>query len=580
VKLHPAEQYARDVINGKTPSCHWIQRAARRYFDDKKNAKKKGIKFNREAAERALLFFSLIELSEGETAGQPIQLLPWELFIIWNLFGWYRAKHPRWQIKLPDGRTEDTSGTRRFRVAYFEIASKNGKTTLLGAIGNMLAFADFEMGAQVYSIATKRDQAKICWNLAKRMIEDSPYLREEGGVEVLANNLNQPNTGSKYEPLSSDYNSLDGLNIHGAICDEVHAWKDRILYDKVRQKTGTRRQPLIIQITTAGNDTLSFCFTQREYTCKVLDGVIDNDEWFGVIYTIDDGDDPFNETNWFKANPSLGHHKKISDMRTLAALAKDIPTEKNAFLQYQLNVWVRGETKWMDMEAWRLSAGPVPASALEAFLHGRTCYAGLDLAFTQDLAAVGYVFPPVDEAKDPRYYVLMRFFCPAEAILKRSRSDRVPYDVWADQGWIIPTPGDFIDHKFIFAKIQQDMKSFKVKEMAFDRYGAEWIQSALADIGLTMIEFGQGYLSMSPPMKDLQVLIGKSLLAHGDHPILTWNADNVIATMDAAGNIKPDKEKSREKIDGIITIIMGLSRAMIRTEQKRSIYSTRGIVTV
>jgi phage terminase large subunit-like protein len=606
-RLHPAERYARDVLNGKIPACHWIQRACQRYFDDLAHAKERGLFFDKARAQLVIDAIEILPLSEGEFTGQDFKLFGWELFIVWNVFGWYRAPHKKWLIKLPNGGTEDTSGTRRFRVAYIEVGSKNGKTSLFAALGDILAFADNESSSEVYSVANSRFQAKICWTLAKRMMEDSEFFRLDGGVQVLANNINQPATRSKFEPLSSDYNSLDGLNIHAAICDEVHEWPNRELYDKIRQKTSARRNPIIFMITTAGSDTQSFCYGQREYTCKVLDGIVPNDEWFGMIYTIDEGDEPFEERNWFKANPSLGQSKKVSDMRTLAQVAKEIPTERNAFLRYQLNVWVRADIKWMDMDAWRLSTGPVPASAMESFLLTRTCYGGLDLAFSQDLAACVYVFPPQEipepksfletlndagikyskvvdrltQEKSERYYALCRFFCPEDRIIQRARNDRVPYDVWADQGWLIPTPGDFIDHKFIFAHIQADREKFNIKEMAFDRYGAEWIQNALTDLGLTMVQFGQGYVSMSPPMKDLQVLIGKHQLAHGDNPILTWNADNVIATMDPAGNIKPDKQKSREKIDGIVALIMALSRAMVHDPNAgKSIYETRGILTI
>lgn len=585
-RLHPAERYARDVLNGKIPACHWIQRACARYFDDKEHARERGLIFDKAAAQMVIDAINLLPLSEGEFAGQPFELFGWELFIVWNLFGWYRAEHPRWIIKLPGGKVENTVGTRRYRVAYLEVSSKNGKTSLFAALGNILAFADHEPGAQVFSVATKRDQAKICWTLARRMIEDSEFFREEGGVEVLTNNLNQQHTNSKFEPLSSDYKTMDGLNIHAAICDEVHEWRTRDLYDKIRQKTSARRNPLVCMITTAGDDTQSFCYTQREYTCKVLDGIVQNDEWFGLIYTVDEGDDPLDETSWMKANPSLGHSKKISDMRTLAKVAQEVPTEMNAFLRYQLNIWVRAETKWMNMDNWRRSVGPVPASAMEEFLTGRTCYAGLDLAFTNDLAACVYVFPPQNILQQGQethgiYHVLCRFFCPEDGILKRSRNDRVPYDVWAEQGWIISTPGNFIDHQFIFARIADDRKKFNIKEIAFDRFGAEWISNALQDLGITMVQFGQGYLSMSAPMKDLEVLVGKALLAHGDNPVLTWNADNVIATMDAAGNIKPDKSKSREKIDGIVALIMALSRAMIHDPAAgKSVYDTRGIITI
>jgi phage terminase large subunit-like protein len=593
-RLHPAEQYARDVINRKIPACHWVEQACARYFDDKKHAKERGLVFSKDRAQLVIDFFGELQLSQGEFAGRPFVLEGWELFIVWNLFGWYRAKHPRWVAENFKGQIEDTSGTRRFRTSFVSISRKNGKTALAAGIGLYLAFADQEYGAEVYSAATKKDQAKICHDEATRMVEMSEWLREEGGVATWRNNISQEHTYSKFEPLSADEKTLDGLRVHGGILDEVHAWKNSGVYVKLNRATSARRNPLIFMITTAGKTEESkFCWDQQEYTSKILDGIIEDDTWFGIIYSIDEGDDWRDETNWIKANPGLGVNKKFDYMRTEAARAAEMPTALNDFLQYDLNVWVRSEAKWMPMDHWRLCSGPVPALQLEDALIGRPCCVGMDLSSVSDLTSLLLSFPPTEA--DPLEYVLPFFFCPEDGIFKRSRNDRVPYDVWADQGYIIPTPGNITDQAFIMAKLGQLMQKFQIKRLMFDRWGSTKIITDLqSDLGFTvdmttherngvplLVQFGQGFVSMSPPMNDLLRVVLLHQLAHGDHPILTWNMDNLIARSDPAGNIKPDKEKSRERIDGGVTLIMAHAGVMVHNPQEfRSVYEDRGIITV
>jgi phage terminase large subunit-like protein len=298
--------------------------------------------------------------------------------------------------------------------------------------------------------------------------------------------------------------------------------------------------------------------------------------FFGIVYTLDQGDDWEDERNWIKANPNLGISKKWEDMRAKARRAKEMPAALNAFLRRELNVWTQSETKWINLDHWKACG----AAAIDAeALRGRACYAGLDLSSNIDITALVLVFPPAKAGE--LYQALCRFWIPQENILERVKHDRVPYDAWVRQGWLTTTPGNVIDYEFILAQIDRDAQAYDIKEIAFDRWGATKIQTQLMEKSVEdwLVQFGQGFVSMSPPMKELERLILGHQLAHGNNPVLTWMADNLVAAQDAAGNIKPDKEHSREKIDGMVALIMGLDRA-IRHAPKGSIYKNRGLRTI
>lgn len=548
--------YIEDALSDKIPACRQAKLACQRQLYDLETGGERGLWFDPEAAQLVIDFFSLLKHSKGEWAGQVIRLEPWQQFVLWTLFGWKRD-----------------DGMRRFRTAYLEVARKNGKSTMGAGIGNYLFIADGEPGAEVYSAAVKRDQARITHSEATRMVKSSPALRKR--VTVFKDNLHIPNTASKYEPLSSDYNSLDGLNIHGAIVDEVHAHKTRDLWDVLETSTGSRRQPLMFAITTAGFDRQSLCFQLHEYTEKVLAGLVEDDSFFGIIYTLDPEDDWEDEALWLKANPNLGVSKYLDDMQRKAARAMAMPAALNAFLRKELNIWTQAETKWMPLKHWQACGKAVDAAGLR----GRTCYGGLDLSSNIDISAFVMVFPP--QSADDDYQVLCRFWIPEEAVIERSRKDRVPYDAWVRQGFIEATPGNVIDYDYILAQIDEDAQVYDLREVAFDRWGATKIQTELMERGGEdwLVQFGQGFVSMSPPMKELEKLVLGHRLAHGNNPVLSWMADNLVAREDAAGNIKPDKERSREKIDGMVALIMALDRA-IRHERARSVYESRGILTL
>lgn len=550
------QDYIDDIQGGVIPACHWIQRAVERHLSDLADGHERGIWFDQQAAEKAVQFFGFLKHSKGEWAGQTLDLEPWQEFFVGQIFGW----------KLDDG-------TRRFRTAYLEVARKNGKSTMAAGVGLYLMIADGEAGAEVYTAATKRDQARIVHSEATRMVKASPALRKR--VRVFKDNLHIADTASKYEPLGRDADSMDGLNVHGAIVDELHAHKTRDVWDLLDTATGARRQPLMLAITTAGFDRNSICFEQHEYTTKILDGILDDDSYLGLIYTLDEDDSWEDEGVWVKANPNLGVSKKWDDMRRKAQRAKETPSALNAFLRLELDQWTQAETRWISPDAWSVCGEAVDADGLR----GRTCYGGLDLSSTTDVSAFVLVFPP--ELDDEPYRLLCRFWIPEDAMRERSRRDRVPYDAWVRQGFITATPGNVIDYDYIVSQIDEDAQRYDLHEVAFDRWGATRIAQQLQDLGGQdfMVQFGQGFASMSGPMKELERLILDGKLAHGGNPVMSWMASNLVARQDPSGNIKPDREKSTEKIDGIVALIMALDRAL-RHQEWTSVYDERGVLEI
>lgn len=553
--MNGAEQYIEDVLAGRVVVCQWVRLAVERHMRDLRNGHKRGLHFDRKAAQYALDFYPFLKHSKGEWAGKPVTLEPWEQFFIWVVFGWMR---------------ED--GTRRFRTAYLEVARKNGKSTLAAGTGIFLLVADGEGGAEVYTAATKRDQAKIAHSEATRMVRSSPALRKM--IRVYKDNLMIEGTASKMEPLGADADTLDGLNIHGAIVDELHAHKNRDLWDVLETATGARRQPLMMAITTAGYNRQSLCFQFHDYTQKILKNwkTFQDDAWFGIIYSLDEGDDWQDESTWVKANPNLGVSKKLELMREKARKAKQMPSALNAFLRLELNQWTQSSTRWIKWEHWDACGKPVEIEALR----GRRCFLGLDLSSTIDITAVALVFPP--EGAEEDYQVLMRFWIPEESMRERVKRDQVHYDVWVDEDLITATPGNAVDYDFILDQIDQDAQNFDIVEIAFDPWNATSVEQKLAERGLTVVKFRQGFASMSPAMKEFQRLLMLHRICHDNNPVLGWMADNLVASEDPAGNIKPDKGKSTERIDGMVALIMGLGRAVLNSDAEgSSAYDEHGL---
>ena len=512
--------------------------------------------FDEAAATRAVDFFrELLVHVKGEWAGQPFILQRWqEKEIVRPLFGWKRK----------------SDSMRRYSIAYIEVPKKNGKSSLSACIGLYLLFADREEGAEIYSAAADREQAAIVFETARQMVEASADLKRR--AHVFRRSMAVPSTRSSYRVLSADAFTKHGINAHGIVFDELHAQPTRELWDVLTTSTGARRQPLVVAITTAGYDRHSICWEQHEYACKVRDGIIQDDTFLPVVYAADEEDDWTALETWKKANPNFGVTVKREYFEQQCRKAQESPAYENTFRRFHLNQWTKQESRWMPMTAWQ----DCPRGPSEADLIGRLCYSGLDLASTTDIAALVHVFPD----DDGTFTVLSRFWIPEENMLSRSKRDRVPYDVWVRQGWIHATPGNVIDYGFIRQAIGEDAERFDLKEVAFDRWGATKLIQELQAEGLTVVQFGQGFVSLSPPTKELLNLVLGKKLRHGHNPVLTWMADNVVVEQDAAGNIKPSKRKSTEKIDGITALVMALDRALRHEEANRSVYEDRGILII
>ena len=513
-----------------------------------------GYWYDKAAAQRAVDFFAqCCTHSKGPLAGKPFVLDKWqERDIVRPLFGW----------KRPDG-------TRKYRKAYIEIPRKNGKSTLCAGLGLYLLLADNETSAEVYSAASDREQAAIVFDAAKSMVTANPELSEM--VELYRRSMVCPSTASSYKVLSADAYTKHGLNASGIVFDELHAQPNRELFDVLTTSTGARVQPLEVYITTAGYDRHSICWEMHEYALKVRDGIIEDDSFLVAIYAADEKDDWTSPKTWAKANPGLGKSISKEYLERECARAKEIPAYQNTFRRLHLNQWTEQETRWLDMAVWDRNDKPVDETALR----GRSCFGGLDLSSTQDITALVWIFPPED---DEPYQVVSRFFVPEEGIPKRSRRDRVPYDQWVAEGLITATEGNVVDYNFLKKQIIEDCAAFRVKELAFDRFNATQLVTDLTNEGVPMVPFGQGFVSMSAPTKELEKLLLGGRVAHSGNPVLRWMASNVSVRQDPAGNLKPDKSKSTEKIDGIVALCMALGRAIVQPEETDSVYETRGVL--
>lgn len=510
--------------------------------------------FDERAAKVAVAFFEkLLKHSKGEWAGLPFKLQQWQLDeIILPLFGWKRQ-----------------DGTRRYRHVYAEVPRKNGKSTLAAGVSLFLLFADDEPGAEIYSAASDREQAAIVFDEAKSMVEASPELTRRS--QVFRRSIYVDSTRSVYRVLSADAFTKHGLNAHGVAFDELHAQPTRDLWDVMNTSIGARRQPVVFAITTAGFDRESVCWEQHEYARQVKAGIVQDDEFLPVIYGADETDDWLDEAVWRKVNPGLGVTVKLDYLRGEAAKAQMIPAYQNTFRRLHLNQWTQQETRWLSIEAWDKCGAPVEAKLLE----NAPCYGGLDLASSSDIASL-LLDLPNEAGEDERHTWLPFFWIPKEKMIERARKDRVPYDAWVRNGLITATEGNVIDYGVIVRDIEALGQRFNIKEIAFDRWGAFQVSQQLEAAGFTMVGFGQGFASMSPPTKELLRLVLDGKLAHGGHPVLRWMADNMVVSTDPAGNVKPNKEKSREKIDGMVAGIMALDRAT-RHQAAGSVYERRGL---
>jgi len=513
-------------------------------------AAEQGCYFDFEAADRVRRFFvRFLRHSKGKWAGQPFELLDWEWRdVIAPLFGW----------KWPDG-------TRRFRRAHIEIPKKNGKSTLMAGTEIYLLVADGEDGAEVYTAAADRKQASIIFHEAANMVAQSPALRNRIMVTPSQKHLGFPQTNSVLEALSADAPTKEGLNASAVIFDELHAQTDRRLWDTLLYAAAAREQ----------YDRESVCWEQHEYAEGVIKGEIEDLRFLGVIFAADEKEDISDEAMWHRVNPSLGHTITLESFREDYQRAISSVTTQNTFRRYRVNQWTEQETRWLDMDAWNACEGKVDDTELE----GCECYAGLDLASTSDITALGLVFPV-----DKKYLLRLYFWVP-ESLLQ----ERDIYREWAKAGWLETTPGNVTDYDWIRVRISgpsvlaneperlERLKSlgipersiseqFNIREIAFDPWNATQMANNLEADGFNLVQFRQGFVSMNEPSKAFERLINAGQIVH-DNPVLTWMARNVCVKTDPAANIKPVKPtKGKAKVDGIVTVIMALARAMFSPE--------------
>jgi len=516
--------------------------------------------FSNSHADYVINFFEkVLTHSQGKWAGQPFSLIPYQEEFLSEVFGWV-----------------DKTGNRMVRSAYLELPKKNGKSPLASGVGLFLLVADNEPGAMVYVAASDKEQAGIVYGYGRDAVLQSDLLRSRLKVIDSRKRIVDMATGSVMIAVSSDVPSKHGPNLHGLIFDELHAQKNRELWDTLVSGTGAaREQALAMAITTAGvYEEDHICWEQHQYAMDVIKDPMSDPSHYAMVFTADRDADWRDEKVWAAANPALGIFRNIDQLRTEASKAERSPAYQNTFRRLYLDQWTAQVERWIDTYDWEQSAGEVHEDDLE----GEVCYAGLDLSSRIDLTAWVMVFP--DE--DGSYDVLARFWMPEDTVQERVRRDRVPYDVWVAQGLITATPGRTVRYEDVLDGIAADAERFHVAEAAFDRWGAGHISERIEDrTGITMVQFGQGWASMSEPSKALIDLTAERKLRNGNNPVLNWNAECTAVRQDAAGNIKPvkpDRRKSSKRIDGIVALIMALSLSL--RGEGESIYENRGLSIV
>lgn len=549
------DQYGRDVLAGKITVCKWTRLAVERHYRDLETAHERGFVFSEEHARHALRFFDFLKHSKGKWARQPFVLSDWQAFWTALMFGWLRF-----------------DGTRRFRKAYFRVARKNGKTTWIAGIGLYLFVGDGEAGAEVFTAATKLSQAKLIHVESEMMVRQSKDLSKH--ITIQRNNLFIDGTSCKYVPLGADAKTEDGLNPHGALIDELHAHPSRELYDVIDSATGAREQPLMLMITTAGFGGLeTICRVEDEYVKGILEETIEDDKYFGVIYQLDEAeklgdefedaeeksDDWQDEQHWIKANPNLGVSVNIEKLREAATKAKQDPSALDNFLTKHLDMWVKGARKWMPLKQWKKCAAKYTFDDLK---NADAVFAGLDLASVSDLCSLVIVANMPNGKKR----IWGKHYLPEDKALSTENKNAALYKRWADQGWLTLTEGNVTDYDYIERDIHSMMSCLSIQEIAFDKYNATQIVNNLQAEDVPMVEFRQGFLSMSPAMKQLEIDILTGKLQHPNDPVINWAMSNVVLSRDAAGNQKPDKEKSIGKIDPVVALIMATGRSNLFTE--------------
>lgn len=543
-----AEEYARRVVAGKIVACKWIKLACQRHLDDLERAKEDGFAyyFDPAKAEKVAKFLQLLPHTKGKWASKRelIKLEGWQLFSVCIPFGWLQKK----------------DNTRRFRTIVIFVPRKNGKSIIGGGLGIYMFTADGEFGAEVYSGATTEKQAWEVFRPAKLMVERTPELKEHFGVDVNASNMCRMEDGSRFEPVIGKPG--DGSSPSCAIVDEYHEHQDSTLFDTMETGMGAREQPIMLVITTAGSSIGGPCHQLVRDAERMLDGVISRDDLWAMLYTIDQGDDWTDEKALLKANPNYGVSINGDFLAARQRDAMQSAAKQATFRTKHLNEWVGAKNAWLNMLRWKEAP---PRKSLQE-LEGRPCIIGLDLASKIDIAGNLLLFPPIEG--DPFWHVHGRYYLPEARVIEELDSNTARYREFDSLGLLTLTDGEVIDFEVIKEDLREFAGRFDVQQVAYDPWQATQLAQEMQAEGLMMVEVRQTVQNISEPMKELEALTLQKKLAHGDCPILTWMASNVVAKLDAKDNIYPNKERPENKIDGIVGLIMAISRAIAGKEEE------------
>lgn len=543
--------YASDVISGAVPACQNIIKACERALEMRENTE---FYYDLEKAVKPVRFATFLQHLKGPLAGQPILMEPWQIFMITQIYGWYRVSDDR----------------RVVRTIYIEVPRKNGKSTLLSVLALYHLLADGEASAEVYAAAVTRDQARIVFGDAQAMVRGSPNLKKALGVH--RSNIFHTPTNSKFEPLSADAGSLEGKNPSFSVVDEMHVHKNPDVWDVLNIASGARAQPLIFGITTAGTNREGVAYQLRDYGIKVINGLVEDPTFFTLVYGIDEGADWKDKANWVAANPNYGVSVQPDDLDRLFLQAAESPSAETNFRTKRLNEWRNATDAWLTSADWEACDDELPP--IES-LAGQPCYIGLDLASVSDMACVAALFP-----QKGKVYAYVKSYLPLDTITEKAGHMSEHYRQWMEEGQLVATDGNVTDLAYIKDQVLQMCEKFNVREIAFDPYGACELSASMIDQGLPMVKFGQGIASMSGPSKSLEKLIKSRKFVHGGDPVLKWMASNCVIYTDVNENVKVKKETNANKIDGIIACIMALGRLEVNGGLVENPYETRGIRTL
>jgi phage terminase large subunit-like protein len=572
-----ALDYAQRVVNGSILACKLTIAACRRQLDDLAKQETPGFPFRYEPQRgaRVCRMMELLPHIKGRWKTPTIRLEPWQIFIVMVVFSWV------WSTAgAQDPELAEKDGRRRFRTVYEEVPRKNAKSTKAAGIGLYMLAPDNEEGAECYSAATTKDQAKIVFDAARAMARKTPEYCERFDVEVGTHALTVPDTESLFKALSSEDNSLDGLNPHFAIVDELHAHKTRGVYDVLETAMGARAQSLLWIVTTAGSNRAGICYEVRTYAQKILEGGAADDTFFAIIYTIDDGDDWTDPRIWAKANPNYGVSVFPDDIARLCRKAQEMPSAQPNFLTKRLNVWVNADSPWMDMRRWDANADPKLEP--EQFA-GEEAFIAFDLASNVDVAARIDLFRRLIDEPNLRtgeleshlhWYAFGRFYVPEDVV---EESDNSQYKGWERSGRLIATDGNIIDQNAIQDDLRLTRDQVQIREVAYDPFQATKFATELMAEGFPMVEMGATVMNFSAPMKHIEALVKAGRLHHNGDPVLAWMMSNVVCHVDRKDNVFPTKQTSKAKIDGAVALIMAVGRAMHAPPPKKSVYANRGV---